>query len=741
MTGNESTSRVGRRSFIRAAGGVGLLAATEVAGARTALSAQGEMPVAVPTFNCIGLYWKPAAGGADVACHVEYQPLARGRSLGRGDQWRRALPLWFDPHAHDGGAAVHSNEYRGSIVHLEPATTYLIRLTLEGVDASRTIQATTWDEEFPVAERVVLPSTTSQPVAISQGGSEQDGYVVYEPASRGVWDVADAHPYNLRIDASYVIVRGLTLRGAQAHGMVLGDAHHIVIEDTDISGWGRTKDNGQAVNHDSAIFSESSELEHIVIQACNLHHPRSDANSWSEQRPGSNSSHPEGPQAVTFQGSGKGRYVIRFNRIHSDIDHMFNDAMGNNSNTSYAGFPVRDSDVHDNFVSHCWDDALETEGGDMNVRVWNNYIDHSYVAFGAAGPSLGPIYFFRNVVGTSRKSDATGTEDDFRGQNFLKLGQREPKWSRGKMYVFHNTTLQPPPWAGSSAPSSGMQVGFNVTSTNRHAENVTSRNNILQMRSNPPIGAQLPIRDPLRAPSNDFDYDLYNGGIVAVAGTEANGIEATPIYERAPDGRLWLAPGTPGQGVGVRIPNFNDDHVDHPDIGAVETNSSTPKPPLWPTFPDPADPGSGGTNDSLASSATLAVDSTAGTNTKEKAVDGIKNSNASRWISANTPEPHWFELSWDSAKTINNVMVWSGSMSAAGWQIRDFTIQSWQEGSWADIPGTSVVDNTKDGFDGQFNDLTFDPVTTTKVRMWITDAVDEGDRTNTRLLEIEVWGS
>ena len=46
---------------------------------------------------------------------------------------------------------------------------------------------------------------------------------------------------------------------------------------------------------------------------------------------------------ICFKG-GKGEYVIRYNRIHSDLDHMFNDSMGEVHNFGYDGFPNRDSD-------------------------------------------------------------------------------------------------------------------------------------------------------------------------------------------------------------------------------------------------------------------------------------------------------------------------------------------------------------------------------------------------------------
>ncbi|HWM42779.1 MAG TPA: hypothetical protein VNP36_10105, partial [Burkholderiales bacterium] len=77
--------------------------------------------------------------------------------------------------------------------------------------------------------------------------------------------------------------------------------------------------------------------------------------------------------------------------------------------------------------------------------------------------------------------------------------------------------------------------------------------------------------------SNDFDYDLRNGGIDAYAGAEPNGIVATPIYRAGHGWASWgggnyqLAPGSRGYDEGVRLPNFNDGFTGAgPDIGAHE---------------------------------------------------------------------------------------------------------------------------------------------------------------------------
>ncbi|WP_051251367.1 Ig-like domain-containing protein [Paenibacillus harenae] len=120
-----------------------------------------------------------------------------------------------------------------------------------------------------------------------------------------------------------------------------------------------------------------------------------------------------------------------------------------------------------------------------------------------------------------------------------------------------------------------------------------------------------------------------------------------------------------------------------------------------------------------------------------KAVDGVTNQDASRWITDTTlSAPHWFELEWDRHYEIDEVNVWSGFRSLTGRQIADFTIQYWDGSGWQ--TAATVTGNTQDGRTGQYNALTFPAVTTNKLRMHITkgSAYDQ----IARLFEIEVWG-
>ncbi len=407
-------------------------------------------PRAVPTFHCIGLYWTPSeAEGAGAPCSVRFR--AQGE-----DAWREGLPLWFDERGPEVFAATFqtknepssganppqtefSRAYRGSLVDLRPGTEYEIELALEGAPGKARLQAATWSEEFPIAETVVLPEFSRDPLVIKQSGTPQ-GYILYTHASgaeTATIDVANEAEQCIEVRASYVILRGLTLKNGQAHGIDIDSgSHDVIIEDCDISGWGRPdrlEGEKWGLNCDSGIYAKDDNaamptIERLIIQRNRIHHPRYDTNSWDEYRqamdPDRRDSrwHPNGPQGISLFHTG-GNHVIRYNEIWSDEDHYYNDIIGGGSNYCGSGAPNRDSDIYGNRLEHCWDDAIEAEGGNCNVRIWGNYLNHCMVAIASASTHIGPLYLWRNIKGHSRWAPHTTWDKDKRGP-FLKPGTR-----------------------------------------------------------------------------------------------------------------------------------------------------------------------------------------------------------------------------------------------------------------------------------------------------------------------------
>ncbi len=520
-----------------------------------AFSSQGQEqgqeanPRTVATFECIGIYYKAVEQGD---CQVQY------RVAGDAD-WRRGLDLVYD--ARDG-------EYRGSLVGLSPGAVYEIQLKA-GAQTVRS-KARTRAESFPEGKVTVLePGTSSETVTISESGAPDAWHVVRPPeGAKTIIDVMNSADYNLVVDADYVIVRGLELKNAAVHAILIAKGRHdVVIEDCRATFWGRIGGPRSFGNtegsSDSAVYADKG-TSRLVIQRNLFEHPRGAANDWE-------TGHPVGPQAVTIRDS-KGGNVIRYNDIWSTEDHGFNDGIGGGQNYSFVGNVFRDSDVHGNIVRNCWDDAIEVEGGNMNVRVWGNYLDRFYNGIATACTSRGPLYVFRNVLAVSRFGHT-----DPRGGAVIKTGERD-EFGGGRKYIFHNTALQP----------SGVRDAF----TSHPNPNCISRNNIFHCSG----GRYATDRES--EPRSSYDYDLFTGrergtarGSHIARGkpkyVESYYLEFYPASttSKVDYGKREVPAGkgtiritdpvisvpNPAIDAGQVLPGFNDDYTgEAPDLGAFE---------------------------------------------------------------------------------------------------------------------------------------------------------------------------
>jgi hypothetical protein len=531
---------------------------TIAAASITTRAEDAKQPRAVPTFECLGLYYpSPTERGE---CKVTYRR--------DGEQfWRDALPLVYDP---------REQQYRGSLVNLTPDTAYLIRLTCDG----QTIEFTgrTRSDQFPIGKTTHLPAgELDKPLRITESGTPDAWHLVTPgPGSKTVIDAFNLHDNCIEIAADYVIVRGLELKNAAQHALLIRKgAQHVVVEDCHMTGWGRI--GGARVwgifhGSDSGIYAENG-AGNLVLQRNLLDHPRSGSNDWE-------SGHPDGPQGITLINSSGGN-VIRYNEIRSTEDHGYNDGIGGASNFSFQGSPNRDSDIHGNIITNCWDDAIESEGANMNVRIWGNYIDKTFVFVATASTSMGPVYIYRNVFASSRVSHqdpAGGTILKTGGDRTITIDGKEVPGDRGRRFIFHNTALQP----GGALNVFGSHKIYNAV----------TRNNIFRVR-----GQVYPADRSADGPPNDFRNDLttsyLSGGVVRSMFVPSDRLEwflaptVTTIkwgkVDFSRNGRNFQitdpavqAP-NPAIDKATRIPGFNDDYRGHaPDIGAFENGN----PPL-----------------------------------------------------------------------------------------------------------------------------------------------------------------
>jgi hypothetical protein len=502
--------------------------------------------IAVPTYESAGLYWQNPGGSN--GCEVKFRKA--------GDaSWSQGLALWYD---------ARDSQCRGSLVSLSPNTYYQVEFNLPGQSPTHGLVFKTWSNQLPVAKTIAV-NAGSGTLDVAEGGSASTGYVVYD--GRGATlDGQNSAQYNVTINASYVIVRGLNLKGAKADAIRISPTvTDVVIEDNDISGWGRQRSGNWGVDMDSAVRAVCTQpsLTRVTVQRNKIHDPRYSANSWSD-------GHPAGPQAIAFAHCG-GNHVFRHNEAYSTNGNYFNDIIGGEDNFTKAGFPNSDTDIYGNRLSHAWDDAIEAEGANENVRIWGNYIDRTALGVATTATSVGPVYIFRNVWNRSQFKEKISSLDQDDRQPYFKSGGTT-ELGHGRRYIFHNTMLQ----AQQSGLAYGLGGGFGLggTGSSQLIENTWSRNNIYhQWKEGKGFTYQT-------GSTSSFVADMYNG--MPGDATVTSGIVGTPVYATGhgwtseAGGNYQLASSSPGFGRGVRIPNFNDGAA-APDVGAHQSGTAAMK--------------------------------------------------------------------------------------------------------------------------------------------------------------------
>ncbi len=548
---------------------------------------QAAEPTLAATFACISIRLPAPGVDPKTVCAVHYR--VQGE-----EPWREALPLWYD---------TVDREYRGSIVDLRDDTVYEVQLTISGRQPLRT-GIRTRANTFPVARTVILPEGRhTEPIVITEGG-KPGAYVAYRAGEGGTTvDAAGAHDVCVAIQADYVLLTGVTCVNARRSGISIArKRHHIVIDDCEISAWGRPRADGYG-ERDAGVNAGRG-AHHLVVQRCRIHDPNHGADPWSVDcgHPG-NPYHAAGPNAICL-AEGRGGNVIRWNDIYAGPGRYFEDAIGNWwGNGSMKGFPGADSDIYGNRLRNCVDDMIEADGGNRNVRIWGNYISDSFKAVSTAPLFVGPIYVFRNVFGLCRKD--VGQD----GMGFNGTGSHGGR--SGRVYLFHNTMLTVP--RDREQALVGLWGGYRSGPVK-----VTSRNNIWSGLELPyavsyadrGLGVRMKSRTVHRSNSYDYDlttkpHDVYldprvepiprpaargfnplamwpRGMVHTPPGTQEHGVVGIPVYrdghgwdEGEGRGRYQLADDSPGVDAGLRLPNFNDGYTGAgPDTGAHEIGAA-----------------------------------------------------------------------------------------------------------------------------------------------------------------------
>jgi parallel beta-helix repeat protein len=259
--------------------------------------------------------------------------------------------------------------------------------------------------------------------------------------------------------------------------------------------------------------------------------------------------------------------VIRYNVFEDLFDgcHLY-------SNDDDPPGPTKNLDFHDNVITRCGDDGLETDGLGSNVRIYGNRWTTCLSGISLAPARIGPVYVFRNVIlgWHSVDSHSDGLYEGYPFKFNHSDGGTTP-W----VFVYHNTCVSDVP-------------GQDAFLFKEYCDwtNVVSRNNIYAGTDHALDCWETP--NPV-----DFDYDdLFTTSgsafirwgatdyatlpaFAAGTGREIHGLAVNPGFSDTVAGDFRLRTGSPLIDRGVLIPGVNEDYVGRaPDIGAFEFRHS-----------------------------------------------------------------------------------------------------------------------------------------------------------------------
>jgi len=451
-----------------------------------------------------------------------------------GEEWQKAYPPVYLP---------EEKMYRGSIVHLDEDRAYELRIT----DGANRVLAQdgfrTWRSDVPVAETMVLDETNFDGhLKIIQSGTPT-GWIRYVAKDGFVLRNDRQGPLLELSKVKYVILDGLTLRGGLAQAVTVKSCEHIRMVNCDIASWGRKgaqrfdldgmyyTSAGKSIDWDTAILISRS--IGTVVERCYIHDPLSTANSWYY-------AHPAGPQAV---GIDKPRStVLRYNDFVGSDEHRWNDGIEGAGNFDVDGGFNRDADIYGNFICFANDDAVETDGGQINVRVFQNWFEGCLCGVSIQGCMSGPSYVFENLLVN------LGDQRSLAGQSIKTSSNRSGP--SAVSFVFGNTTF---------GPSSDLRLPSHLS--------IVARNNLFAGRNN--------INGVSESPRSDCDYNLQANG---KTGAEAHGLAGDPGFVNATAGLYALGERSQAIGRGQPLENFTTSGSGPVDLGAFQKGFGRPLP-------------------------------------------------------------------------------------------------------------------------------------------------------------------
>ncbi len=476
------------------------------------VSAAGEATAScsvtlIPTFECIGVY---ASFSGDTnennSASLEYK-------LHTSSTWIQGMDMTPDRRdSVNGQPNPYNNQWRASVLGLDPDTEYDARVTFSDPDNGSDIVVTETittrnDDPNPSYSNNNIPTTgtlfyvdTSHPSASdSNPGTEALPFKTISTAvkavSAGDTVYVKAGTYDERqtiaIAANGTIDNYITIRnypgdhvtidaagytsGFQVLGCCIrikgfeviggskgimvgpGNAHDVIIEDN-------------VVKDAKTLASTPSNYYGILLDgngdpARNNHTVQN--NDIYVVEPGATGGDSSGPGIV--MDSAGGGHVIRNNNIYytGTLGVHGRDGINNTPNESFNN-TVQDTDIYGNFIRGATDDGISLDGNACNVRVWENTITRTCAGISVAPVLIGPAYIFRNTLYDPEPHWQPGT-----------LGIKGANAGTGHVYVYHNTIA----YDNLNVGAKDSTYNFGMSQAGADISNIYFKNNVISSAS------------------------------------------------------------------------------------------------------------------------------------------------------------------------------------------------------------------------------------------------------------------
>jgi hypothetical protein len=554
----------------------------------------GEPQLERPTLHSLGVYWVVRDDpGRTASVQVEY------RKAG-APAWRAGFPLFRV----ERGAHVREKIgsridvpadgwlFAGSVLLLEPATAYELRLTLVESQGGKTAKRTAAG-----VSRVLRAQTRAEPRVPAGGrmrhvipgsgggrGTEADPYrglaaahsasapgelfLIHKGTYAGPWvvnrsgtaakpivwaaagdgpAVIDGQGSSTELPAHAIEASGthdvwflgLTVQNAH-HGVTFHDSARIVVRDCHIQ---RVEYGMNAVRDTRAVAQDHFVSDNLI----------EGPSTWPRSKGIENA------RGIQITGEG---HVLCYNRIRG-----FADAIDTLSSARCAAI-----DIHNNDLSELTDDGIELDFSERNNRCFLNRLTNVFQGISMQPVHGGPVYVFRNVI-------YNVAAEPFKLHN-----------SPSGCLIFHNTIVKQGP------PS--------VLMTPEPVRNSWTRNNLFLGTE-----ANYAFETNAKMVDCDFDYDGFGGGPFKLFlkwngvryGTLDEARRKAPVFKHAvlvdaatafgsgarpPEDvaravanaiDLRLSPRSRAVDAGQPLTGFNDGyHGKAPDLGAYELGDPLP---------------------------------------------------------------------------------------------------------------------------------------------------------------------